>query len=236
MEEKIQPFRQAERNRVYSNCRGENGRTKFNRNGRSSDSFRLRRLPDPEVSGKRVSHTFAPRKREAGTYSSGNCSGIHTRFPFDPLGRRLAAGFENRCRAKITIFFETRSRFPYFFDRKEAADNRQPPSSPTAGGDPAASPCANSSIHRALRRACRAAHRGHRRLPAAQPVAELGSQLLHLFRDVRQRGCAARPDRSTGRKVPVRRSASGRRVSSPPCARRSGSRCPPDRRASTCGG
>lgn len=72
-----QPFRQAERNRVCSNCEARNGRTKFNRNGRSSDSFRLRRLPDPEVSGKRVSHTFAPRRGKQEHTAAGTVRDSH---------------------------------------------------------------------------------------------------------------------------------------------------------------
>ena len=54
-----------------------NGRTKFNRNGRSSDSFRLRRLPDPEVSGKRVSHTFAPRRGKQEHTAAGTVRDSH---------------------------------------------------------------------------------------------------------------------------------------------------------------
>ena len=169
-----QPFRQAERNRVYSNCRGEkwkknstisssraqssllelprremeekfnhfvkpsateftriaearNGRTKFNRNGRSSDSFRLRRLPDPEVSGKRVSHTFAPPKREAGTYSSGNCSGFTPDSHLIPSVGALRRASENRCRAKITIFSKHAADSPIFLTEK--GGRRQPAAS-----------------------------------------------------------------------------------------------------------
>lgn len=104
--------------------------------------------------------------------------GIHTRFPFDPLGRRLAAGFGEPLQSKDNDFFETRSRFPYFFDRK-----RRPPT--TGSLLPAPRPAAIPPPRRALIRQfighcdglARAAHRGHRRLPAAQPAAELGSRL-----------------------------------------------------------
>ena len=104
MEEKFNHFVKPSATEFTRIAEARNGRTKFNRNGRSSDSFRLRRLPDPEVSGKRVSHTFAPPKREAGTYSSGNCSGFTPDSHLIPSVGALRRASENRCRAKITIF------------------------------------------------------------------------------------------------------------------------------------
>jgi len=72
-----------------------------------------------------------------------DCSGLHTRFPFDPLGRRLAAGFGEPLQSKDNDFFETRSRFPYFFDRK-----RRPPT--TGSLLPAPRPAAIPPPRRAL--------------------------------------------------------------------------------------
>ena len=127
MEEKFNHFVKPSATEFTRIAEARNGRTKFNRNGRSSDSFRLRRLPDPEVSGKRVSHTFAPPEEGSRNIQQRELFGIHTRFPFDPLGRRLAAGFENRCRAKITIFSKHAADSPIFLTEK--GGRRQPAAS-----------------------------------------------------------------------------------------------------------
>ena len=145
-----QPFRQAERNRVYSNCRGE----KWKKNSTISSSraqSSLLELPRREMEEqssiataglltRSVCDAFPTRKsvaRECRTRSlpeegSRNIQqrelfGIHTRFPFDLLGRRLAAGFGEPLQSKDNDFFETRSRFPYFLTEK--GGRRQPAAS-----------------------------------------------------------------------------------------------------------
>ena len=127
MEEKFNHFVKPSATEFTRIAEARNGRTKFNRNGRSSDSFRLRRLPDPEVSGKRVSHTFAPPKREAGTYSSGNCSGFTPDSHLIPSVGALRRASENRCRAKITIFSKHAADSPIFLTEK--GGRRQPAAS-----------------------------------------------------------------------------------------------------------
>ena len=145
-----QPFRQAERNRVYSNCRGE----KWKKNSTISSSraqSSLLELPRREMEEqssiataglltRSVCDAFPTRKsvaRECRTRSlpeegSRNIQqrelfGIHTRFPFDPLGRRLAGASENRCRAKITIFSKHAADSPIFLTEK--GGRRQPAAS-----------------------------------------------------------------------------------------------------------
>jgi len=77
MEEKFNHFVKPSATEFTRIAEARNGRTKFNRNGRSSDSFRLRRLPDPEVSGKRVSHTFAPRRGKQEHTAAGTVRDSH---------------------------------------------------------------------------------------------------------------------------------------------------------------
>lgn len=71
-------------------------------------------FPTRKVSGKRVSRTFAPQRRSRNIQQR-ELFGIHTRFPFDPLGRRLAAGFGEPLRNKDSDFFRTRASSGRFF-------------------------------------------------------------------------------------------------------------------------
>ena len=200
-----QPFRQAERNRVCSNCRGE----KWKKNSTISSSRAqpsLLELPRREMEEqssiataglltRSVCDAFPTRKsvaRECRTRSlprrgkqehtaAGTCSGF---TPDSHLIPRSApcGGLREPLQSKDNDFFRNTQPIPLFFDRK-----RRPPT--TGSLLPAPRPAAIPPPRRALIRQfighcdglARAAHRGHRRLPAAQPAAELGSQLLHLF-------------------------------------------------------
>ena len=122
-----QPFRQAERNRVCSNCRGEKWKNKV-------QSQRQVFSHDPSATPSRpgsqwqesVAHVRSP-KREAGTYSSGNCSGFTPDSHLIPSVGALRRASENRCRAKITIFSKHAADSPIFLTEK--GGRRQPAAS-----------------------------------------------------------------------------------------------------------
>ena len=86
MEEKFNHFVKPSAIEFTRIAEARNGRTKFNRNGRSSDSFRLRRLPDPEVIAR-----LEPRNYKVEAYYLPDSDGNINEVYIYQNGRYLAA-------------------------------------------------------------------------------------------------------------------------------------------------